>query len=165
MIIEEIFLLQFILSLVVIGLVAKWYVSPILTEKPLHLALIVLVVPHTFRHIGMAFLVPSLNQPGMPMDFAMAAAYGDLFSGFLALLALIALKGRWAVAIPLVWVFSIVGTVDLANALRQEGAIQYMGVTWFIPTFVVPLLLVTHIMIITRLIRHAKEFKNQILAV
>ena len=92
----------------------------------------------------------------MPADFATAAAYGDLLSGVLALTALIALIGRWAIAIPLVWVFNIVGAIDLANALRQDGAILYMGATWFIPTFVVPVLLVTHVMVFSRLIRSAK---------
>jgi hypothetical protein len=67
-------------------------------------------------------------------------------------------------AIPLVWIFSIVGSVDLANALRQDGAILYMGATWFIPTFVVPVLLVTHVMIFSRLIQSARAagFKVQI---
>ena len=101
--------------------------------------------------MGLAFLVPALNDPGMPVDFATAAAYGDLLSGILALLAIVALKNRWALAIPLVWIFSVVGVVDLTNALRQDGAVLYMGATWFIPTFVVPLLLVTHAMIISRL--------------
>jgi hypothetical protein len=156
MTIEQIFLMQFVLSLIVVGLLAKWYGAPQLAEKPLQLALMVLLVPHAFRHIGMTFVVPTLNQPGMPADFATAAAYGDLVSGFLALAALIALKGRWVVAIPLVWIFSIVGTADLANALRQDGAIMYMGATWFIPTFLVPILLVTHVMIFSRLIRHAR---------
>ncbi len=155
--IELIFLTQFVLSLIVVGLLAKWYVSPQLTEKPLQLALMVLLAPHAFRHIGMAFVVPALNQPGMPIDFATAAAYGDLLSGILALAALVALKCRWAIAIPLVWVFSVVGTADLANALRQDSAIMYMGATWFIPTFIVPLLLVTHVMIFSRLIRHARS--------
>jgi hypothetical protein len=156
MTIEQIFLMQFVLSLVVVGLLAKWHAAPQLAEKPLQLALMVLLVPHAFRHIGMTFVVPTLNQPGMPADFATAAAYGDLLSGFLALAALIALKGRWVVAIPLVWIFSIVGTADLTNALRQDGAIMYMGATWFIPTFIVPILLVTHVMIFSRLIRHAR---------
>ena len=156
MTIEQIFLMQFVLSLIVVGLLAKWYAVPQLAEKPLQLALMVLLVPHAFRHIGMTFVVPTLNQPGMPADFATAAAYGDLLSGFLALAALIALKGRWVVAIPLVWIFSIVGTADLTNALRQDGAIMYMGATWFIPTFIVPILLVTHVMIFSRLIRHAR---------
>ena len=156
MTIEQIFLMQFVLSLIVVGLLAKWYAVPQLAEKPLQLTLMVLLVPHAFRHIGMTFVVPTLNQPGMPADFATAAAYGDLLSGFLALAALIALKGRWVVAIPLVWIFSIVGTADLTNALRQDGAIMYMGATWFIPTFIVPILLVTHVMIFSRLIRHAR---------
>ena len=90
--IQEIFLLQFVLSMVVIGLLAKWHAAPWLAEKPLEVALLALLVPHAFRHVGMAFIVPSLNQPGMPTNFAMAAAYGDLLSGFLAIVALIALK-------------------------------------------------------------------------
>ena len=152
-----IFILQFSLSLFATGLLARWYAVPCLAEKPLEMALTVLLIPHAFRHVGMAFLVPALNQPRMPADFATAAAYGDLLSGILALMALVALKGRWRIAIPLVWFFSIVGAVDLAYALRQDGAILYMGATWFIPTFLVPLLLVTHAMVFERLIRHAKN--------
>lgn len=148
-----IFVLQFVLSLLVTGLLARWYAVPWLTEKPLEVALTVLLIPHAFRHIGMAFLVPALNRPGMPADFATAAAYGDLLSGVLALLALIALRAKWRTAITLVWIFSIVGVVDLANALRQDGAMLYMGATWFIPTFLVPVLLVTHFMVFMRLIK------------
>ncbi len=118
-----------------------------------------LIVPHAFRHLGLAFIVPALNQPGMPLEFATPAAYGDLLSGILALVVLIALRGRWAMAIPLVWVFSIIGIADLANALRQADAILYMGATWFIPTFVVPVLLVTHVMVIARLVRNAKDLR------
>ena len=151
-----IFLSQFVLSLIVVGLLAKWYAAPWLAEKSLGVALTVLIAPHAFRHIGLAFIVPALNQSGMPLEFATSAAYGDLLSGILALVVLIALRGRWAMAIPLAWVFSIVGLADLANALRQDDAILYMGATWFIPTFVVPILLVTHVMVITLLVRNAK---------
>ena len=153
---QEIFVLQFVLGLVVVGLLARWYATPWLASRPMEVALMALLIPHAFRHVGMAFLVPALNQPGMPADFAMAAAYGDLLSGMLALTALIALKDRWAIAIPLVWVFNIVGAIDLANALRQDGAILYMGATWFIPTFVVPVLLVTHVMVFSKLISDTK---------
>ena len=151
-----IFLSQFVLSLIVTGLLARWYAAPWLAEKSLEVALVVLIVPHAFRHIGLAFIVPALNQPGMPLEFATSAAYGDLFSGILALVVIIALRGRWTMATPLAWVFSIVGLADLANALRQDDAILYMGATWFIPTFVVPILLVTHVMVIARLVRNAK---------
>jgi hypothetical protein len=56
-------------------------------------------------------------------------------------------------ALPLVWIFNILGTFDLMNALRQAEAIDYFGPTWFIPTFFVPVLLVTHVMIFARLVR------------
>lgn len=146
-----IFVLQFVLTIILFGFLARWYVAPWLAGKSLEPALMILIVPHAFRHIGLSFLVPALNQPGMPLDFATAAAYGDLLSGILALLALVALRGRWALAIPLVWVFSIIGIVDLVNALLQDDAILYMGASWFIPTFLVPLLLVTHVMVVARL--------------
>ena len=53
-----IFGLQLVLSLLVYALIAKWYVTPWLAEKPIHQALIPLIFPHAFRHIGLAFLVP-----------------------------------------------------------------------------------------------------------
>ena len=151
-----IFGLQLSLSLVVYTLMAKWYVGPWLAEKPIHLALIALVFPHAFRHIGLAFLVPGLVAQPLPSSFAFPAAYGDFVSGLLALLSLVALRGGWGLALPLVWLFNIVGTVDLLNALRQADAVPHLGTTWYIPTFLVPLLLVTHVMIFARLLRRGR---------
>ena len=148
---------QFVLSVIVITLIARWFVTPWLTQKPLHLALTVLVLPHTFRHIGLSFLVPGLVADHTPSSFASAAAYGDFTSGLLAILALVALRGRWRLALPLVWVFNIVGTVDLVNALRQAEAVPYFLSTWYIPTFLVPVLLVTHGMIFARLFKWAPQ--------
>ncbi len=151
-----IFGLQLVLSLIVYVLMAKWYVAPWLAEKPIHQALIALTFPHAFRHLGLAFMVPGLVAQPLPSSFAFAAAYGDLASGLLALLSLVALRRRWGLALPLVWLFNIVGTVDLLNALRQADAVPHLHTTWYIPTFVVPLLLVTHVMIFTRLLRRGR---------
>ena len=152
-----IFGLQLVLSLIVYALIAKWYVMPWLAEKPIHQALMVLIFPHAFRHLGLAFLVPGLVAQPLPSSFASAAAYGDFVSGLLALLALVALRGGWGLALPLVWLFNMVGTVDLLNALRQADAVPHLQTTWYIPTFVVPLLLVTHFMIFARLLRRAAK--------
>jgi hypothetical protein len=60
-------------------------------------------------------------------------------------------------AIPLVWVFNIEGSLDLLNAVYQgfrrvpDG---HFGATYFIPVMIVPALLVTHVMIFTLLWRH-----------
>ncbi len=152
----EIFGLQFVLSLIVYALIAKWYVTPWLAEKPTHQALIPLIFPHAFRHIGLTFFVPGVVAQPLPSFFANTAAYGDLVSGLLAILSLVALRGGWSLALPLVWLFNIVGSVDLFNALRQTEVVPGLGATWYIPTFLVPVLLVTHVMIFARLLRRGR---------
>jgi hypothetical protein len=151
-----IFGLQFVLSLVVWGLIAKWLLAPWLEKKSPHNALFWLTLPHAFRYMGMVFLVPGVVARPLPDAFAIPAAYGDLVTGVLALLALIALRTGWARALALVWLFNIVGTVDLVNALRQPNVVVDFGAAWYIPTLFVPLLLVTHFMIFARLLRRGR---------
>ncbi len=148
-----IFGVQFVLGLVVWGLIAKWLLAPWLENKSPHDALFWLTLPHAFRYMGMVFLVPGVVARPLPGAFAIPAAYGDLVTGLLALLALIALRTGWARALALVWLFNMVGTVDLLNALRQANVVRDFGAAWYIPTPFVPLLLVTHIMIFARLLR------------
>ena len=149
----EIFLLQLFYSIVVWALIARWLFAPWLAKLSLHEALFWLVLPHAFRHIGMTFLVPSLHAGPLAPDFANPAAYGDLASSVLAVLILILLRAKQAWVIWLVWIFNIVGTLDLVNALSRADMVPFLGTTWYIPTFFVPLLLVTHFMIFVRLIR------------
>ncbi len=150
---QAIFGLQFFLSLVVWGMIGKWLLAPWLEKKSTHEALFWLTLPHAFRHVGMVFLVPGVVAQPLPEAFANPAAYGDLVTGVLALSALIALRTGWAGALALVWIFNIVGTVDLLNALRHVDVAPYFGAAWYIPTFLVPVLLVTHFMIYIRLLR------------
>ena len=148
-----IFGLQLVLSLIVYGLLAKWYVVPWLAKQPIHQGLMLLIFPHTLRHLGLAFLVPGLVAQPLPSLFANTVAYGDLISGLLALLSLIVLRARWGFALALVWLFNIVGILDLLNALRQAEAVPDLGTTWYIPTFWVPILLVTHGLIFVWLVK------------
>ena len=150
--IQAIFGLQFLLSLLAWGVIAKFLLSPWLAKLPQHEALLWLSLPHAFRHVGMVFLVPGVVYQPLPTEFANLAAYGDLVTGVLALVAIIALRSRWSVAIALVWLFNIVGTVDLANAVRHVDVAPKFGAAWYIPTMLVPLLLVTHVLIFKRLL-------------
>jgi hypothetical protein len=150
---QAIFGLQFILSLLVIGLLAKWVLAPWLASQSQREALFWLTVPHAFRYIGMVFLVPSVVAQPLPDYFAIPAAYGDLLTGVLALLALVALRSGWTGAIGAVWLFNVVGTVDLLNAVRHLDVAPYFGAAWYIPTILVPLLLITHFMIFARLLK------------
>ena len=151
--VQAIFALQFIMSLVVWGSLAYWLLAPWLEKKSVNEALFFLTVPHAFRHIGMVFLVPGVVARPLPEAFAGPAAYGDLLTGVLAFLALVALRKSWSMARVSVWLFNIIGTIDLLNALPQTNAVPDFGAAWYIPTMLVPLLLVTHAMIFFRLFR------------
>ena len=148
----SIFLLQFSLSIVAWTVTMTLLVSPWLSTRPRHEALMWLVAPHAFRHIGMVFLVPGVVDQTLPIAFSQPAAYGDLAAGLLALLAIVALHYRWSLAIASVWLFNVVGFTDLVNALRHVEIVPLFGATWYIPTMLVPLLIVTHLMIFRRLL-------------
>jgi hypothetical protein len=151
---QQIFGLQFVLSLVLYGLLARWYVAPRLAPLPLASALTPLLFLHASRFLGMVFLVPSVAGGPLPSEFARAAAYGDLLAALLAFASIAALRTGWAMAIPLVWLFNLEGTLDLINALVQglRHNVQ-LGAAYYIPTVAVPALLVTHAMIFAMLLR------------
>ncbi len=155
--IQAIFGLQFLLSLIMWSLIAKWLWAPWLDNKPTHEALLWLTIPHAFRHIGLVFLVPGVVSREMPDTFANFAGYGDLATAVIAILAFFALRYKRGSALAIVWLFNIVGTVDLLNALPRQAAVPYFEAAWYIPTFLVPLLLVTHAMIFVRLIRNRRR--------
>jgi len=145
--------LQFLMSLVVFTLIARWYVAPRLAGLPLAAALTPLLFLHTTRYVGMVFLVPTVVGRALPRAFAGPAAYGDLLAALLALLAIVALRSRWARALALVWLFNLVGTLDLVYALFQGNRLQVqLGAAYYIPSVAVPALLVTHAMIFVTLV-------------
>ena len=154
---QQIFGLQVLLSFLVYGLVAKWYVTPRLAPLPLETALQPLLVLHALRHMGMVFLVSTVVGPSLPASFAVPAAYGDLLAGLLALAAIITLRARSRIALPLTWMFNVIGLLDLVNAFYQGLAHDVqLGAAYFIPTFVVPALVITHVMIFRMLVRHPR---------
>ena len=154
---EAIFILQFGLSVLVFGLLAKWLLAPWLANLSQREALFWLTLPHAFRYMGMVFLVPGVVAQPLPDYFAIPAGYGDLLTGVLSLSVLILLRIGIKGVVWLVWLFNIVGTVDLLNALRHVDVVQDFGAVWYIPTLFVPLLLVTHFMIFARLFRRKQS--------
>jgi hypothetical protein len=93
-------------------------------------------------------LVASVAGTALPRDFAEAVAYGDLLTSVLAVVTLIALRGRFGLAIGLVWLTNIVGLADLVNALvngvRLDISRLGMGSFWYVVTILVPILWIAH---------------------
>jgi len=142
--------MSMMLGLIVFSLVAKWYWMPKLLSQSFENALRPLLLLHSTRFIGMAFLIPGVTAEILDPRFANPAAYGDLLAALLALLALLALSLRWKIAVSLVWIFNTVGMIDLLNAVFQGIRFVpggHMGATYFIPAVIVPALLVTHVMV------------------
>ncbi len=143
---RALFGISVVLSFVAWGIVVGRYLWPGLRSQPRASALRPLLLLHAFRFVGLAFLVPGVVSPDLPAAFARPAAYGDLATAILALLALAALRTR--LGIILVWACNVLGSADLLNAFYQGNRIGLVpgqqGAAYFIPTLLVPLLLITH---------------------
>ena len=143
---QVIFGISVLFAFVLWGIIGARDIWPVLRDRPRAEALRPILLFHSFRFIGLVFLVPGVVSPKLPVAFARPAAYGDFATAILALLVLATLKNRTGTI--LVWTFNIVGTTDLLYAFYQgnrtglEPGLQ--GAAYFIPTVLVPLLLVTH---------------------
>ena len=141
--------LSILLSFFASARVAQLYVWPRLRDLPREEALSVLVVPHMFRFIGLSLLLPDVVSPALPHSFAVHVAYGDLAALVLAWIATLAFSARTSWAIPVTWLLGVVGSADLLYAYYDAlfgvglppGA---MGAAIYIPTVIVPPLLVAH---------------------
>jgi hypothetical protein len=113
---------------------------------------------HSFRFIGLVFLVPGVVGPHLPANFAVFSAYGDLATALFAMLALLTVRVR-----PLFWLFvsafNIVGTIDLLVDYyhASSGGLSAMpgelGAAYVLPVIIVPALMITHIAAFYLLVR------------
>lgn len=104
---------------------------------------------HSFRFFGLVFVVPGVVGPQLPASFAWFAAYADLATGALAMLALLSWRVR-----PLFWsavvAFNVVGIADLlldyfhAVLAGLPAIAGELGAAYAIPIVYVPLLMITH---------------------
>jgi hypothetical protein len=116
---------------------------------------------HSFRFFGLVFLVPGVVGPHLPAGFATFAAYGDLATGVLAMLALLTIRTR-----PLFWLFTVafnvVGVVDLVGdyyhgiTLNLPALSGELGAAYAIPILYVPLLMITHCAAFCLMVRHRR---------
>jgi hypothetical protein len=153
----QIFWMQLLTSLIVFGLVAVWYVWPLIIKLPRNSALTPLLFVHVPRYVGMTLLVTGMVDAKLPREFLSAAAYGDLVEAALALASIFALRSHWRAAVPLVWVTNTWGFVDLLNGVRGVLRLNVpsfnLATLWYVYTFYAPLVVVSHLMIFWILIR------------
>jgi len=104
---------------------------------------------HSFRFFGLVFILPGVVG-NLPAGFAPFAAYWDLATGVLAMLALLTVRIR-PVFWTLVIAYNVVGIIDLifdyyhATRLGLPEIAGQLGAAYFIPVIYVPLLMITHV--------------------
>lgn len=157
------FFVSIAFSFIAWGIVTARYIWPELRFRQRAEALRPLLILHSFRFIGLAFLVPGVVSPDLPSAFAHSAAYGDVIAATLALLSLLWLPRK--AGIFTAWTFNLWGLADLLNAFYQANhaglSAGQLGAAYFIPTLVVPLLLITHGLAFRILLQNQKEVAMQ----
>jgi hypothetical protein len=148
--------LNLIANTAIFYVAARLYLLPLISRGRPQQILVPILLLHSTRHLGMMFLTRGATYPGLPAEFAFPAAFGDLITAAIAFLSIpLVLRGS-ALAKPAVWLFNIVGTIDLITAITTAtiyNAPIAMGPAYWIPAVAVPLLLVTHYVTFVLLLR------------
>jgi hypothetical protein len=147
------FALQGSFSLVLSGLVARWYLWPRLKAVPVWVGLPPLFLVHALRYLPSSAFAPGQIDPHVPMA---AIAYGDLGSAMLALGAAVFLYYRWRGAIGVAWAVNGLTSLDWLFAGYRAASSQLvtfpLGGNWYIVNYYVPLIGVVHVLIFARLL-------------
>jgi hypothetical protein len=152
-----IFNLHLILGYVAWLLCFRAYLLPRLKSMDQLAAHRAIATLHSFRFFGLVFILPGVVG-NLPASFATFAAYWDLATCALAILALLTVRIR-----PLFWAFvvafNLVGVVDLIfnyyHAVRVglPALAGQFGAAYAIPIIYVPLLMITHVVAFYLLLR------------
>ncbi len=147
---ETLFEVHLVFGYVACLLWFRTYILPRLKAMGRFEAQRVIATVHSFRFLGLVFILPGVVGPNLPAHFATFAAYGDFATGVLALLALLTVRMR-----PLFWLFvgafNLVGTgdiiIDYYHAI-QAGLPSFagqLGASYVIPIVYVPMLMIMHV--------------------
>lgn len=153
--------LQAITGTIAIILAFNWWIKPHIANLSFQDALLPFVFLNTFRYLGLSFMTKEQFYDGFPADFLTTVGLLDFTTAILAIITAIALKNKWSFAIPLVWIFNIVGFGDLITAFPQFFGLKLydhnLGFIWL--TFITYGLaaFLSHIYIFTRLFKNLKK--------
>lgn len=149
--------IQALIGTVALLLGFRYWIQPRISQLALHDALLPFIFLNAFRYLGLTFMAKEQFYGGFPEEFLTTVGLLDLTTALLAIVSVVALKTRWRFAIPLVWIFNLVGFGDLITAFPQFfglklydqnlGFIWLMFVTYGLATFL------SHIYIFIRLLK------------
>ncbi len=151
------FFISYVVAFLVFAVIARWYVWPNIRDRAPKSALSPFLLYACLRVNGLMFLMPGLVSPELPSAFAVPTAYGDLTATVLALLALACVRYENAAAVPMLWLFNIVGFLDLIYAnistFKDHVNPAHLGASYYLAVLNVPAMVIVHVMIFAYLLR------------
>jgi hypothetical protein len=150
-----------LLSLVVLGAIARWYAVPWLKRRPRADALIALLWVQVFRYVALQIF--SAQHDGFPMSRggAMEVVIGDVLGAVMAFAAIALLRHRMRLAIPLAWLLAAETVYDtfanIRGGVREHLMGAASGVTWLVLGFFVPAVVVSCALLIWQLYARRRE--------
>ena len=118
---DRVIVLNLIANTAIFYVAARLYLLPLIPRVSLQLILVPILLFHSMRHLGMMFVTRGATYSGLPSQFAKKAAFGDLLTAILAFVAIPLVLSGSGLAKPAVWIFNIVGTIDLIVAITTAG--------------------------------------------
>jgi hypothetical protein len=151
------FFVSYGVAFLVFGLIGKWYLWPSIKDRALKPALTPLLLYTCLRVNGLMFVMPGLVSPELPSPFAVPTAYGDLAAVLLALFALAFVRFENAFAVPVLWLFNVVGLLDLLwgniSSLSYNVDPAQWGPAYYLVVLNVPAMIVVHVVMMAYLLR------------
>lgn len=153
--------LQALTGTVALVLAFKWWISPRVAKLSIQDALLPFVFLNAFRYLGLSFMAKEQFYDGFPAEFLTTVGLLDFTTAVLAIITAIALKNKWRFAIPLVWIFNIVGFGDLITAFPQFFSLelynQNLGTIWLMFITYGLAAFLSHIYIFSRLVKNLRQ--------
>jgi len=146
-------------------LLACWKISPIRVWV-LNVDIRWLVLFHVTRLFAGAYFFVLCERVQLPCGFARLAGWGDIVVAVLALTVVGGMRTQFAKALLLIW--NTIGLIDISlvvfSALRlglkdwqSMHALRELPLS-LLPTFLVPLIITSHVLIFVRMVRAGNQF-------
>ena len=155
--ITQIFLTQLFTAYAVWTVLSILLIVPKLNQLNKKTVLTILVIPQLFRYIGVSVAASSVvTSPDIPLELARHIALGDWLTAVFAILAFVLLRTNSRFSIASVWLLNILGFADQIMTMSQAtmaGLANYMDAAWYVPTVLLPIMTVSHILIFYYLLK------------
>ena len=153
-------IILFTFSLLIYTLIGVGYVYPVLIKMPWNRAVVPLLLLQCFRYAPLTLLMPGQVSELFPMEAAQILGYGHFISALFALLAVTMTWHKIKGARFAVWLFSIIGIIDLAVSFitgMTYGLMELpIGFNLYIVNFFMPLIIISHALILILLLKKQK---------